>query len=206
MPGRRTSAVYFAWPVTLSRPSTRGCDLPTTLSLSLDGHAGGSSLGCAALASSCKTAACAVTCVPGGGFCPDAVIAAANTFGYVPQRQRLPETAVLTSSSDGFWLVASSAAQLMTMPGVQKPHCMASWAMNCSWIGASLSPLASPSTVVTARVPTSSASVMHEQTGMPSRCTVQALHEPRSHTTLVPVMPRSKRSASASVVPGITLK
>ena len=47
---------------------------------------------------------------------------------------------------------------------------------------------------------------MHEQTGVPSRCTVQALHEPRSHTTLVPVRPRLKRSASASVVAGSTFR
>jgi len=90
------------------------------------------------------------------------------------------------------------------MPGVQKPHCMASLAMNCSWIGVSLSPSASPSMVVTSRVPTSTASVMHDETGVPSRCTVQALHEPRSHTTLVPVRPSVKRSASASVVDGST--
>ncbi len=60
--------------------------------------------------------------------------------------------------------------------------------------------------VVTSRVPTSMASVMHEKTGVPSRCTVQALHEPRSQTTLVPVSASSKRSASASVVDGRTLR
>ena len=59
--------------------------------------------------------------------------------------------------------------------------------------------------VVTCASPTSMASVMHEQTGLPSRCTVQALHAPRSQTTLVPVRPSWKRSASASVAAGSTL-
>jgi hypothetical protein len=40
--------------------------------------------------------------------------------------------------------------------------------------------------VVTVCRPQSTASVMHEYTGCPSRCTVQAPHEPRSHTSLVP--------------------
>lgn len=34
-----------------------------------------------------------VSSVQPSAFCPDAVITAVNTFGYVPQRQRLPETA-----------------------------------------------------------------------------------------------------------------
>src|SRR5947209_2702048 len=52
-----------------------------------------------------------------------AASAARKMLGYVPQRQRCPLTAVFTSSSVQFGLCSMSAAQLITIPGVQKPHC-----------------------------------------------------------------------------------
>src|SRR6202012_16358 len=61
---------------------------------------------------------------------PAASMVAAKTLGYVPQRQRLPEMAWRTSCSEGCGFFAISAAQLITMPGVQKPHCMASCLTN----------------------------------------------------------------------------
>ena len=55
-----------------------------------------------------------------------ALRAAANTCGYVPQRQVLPAVACLISSvvAEGFF--SSAAATDITIPGVQKPHCCAS--------------------------------------------------------------------------------
>ena len=64
-------------------------------------------------------------------------------------------------------------------PGVQKPHCIASCSMKASCTGCSTSPCARPSIVVTARSPTSIASIMQEQTGAPSSQTVQAEQAPR---------------------------
>ena len=53
--------------------------------------------------------------------------------------------------------------------------------------------------MVTARGPTSTAKVMHEQTGIPSSQTVQAEHAPRLQAILVPVRPSGPRKTSASV-------
>src|SRR5204862_3928212 len=58
-----------------------------------------------------------------------------------------------------------------------------------------------PSIVVTARPPIVCTSVMHESTGTPSSCTVQAPQWPSAQATFVPVRPRSPRSVSASVWP-----
>ena len=74
----------------------------------------------------------------------------------------------------------------MTIPGVQKPHCIASASMNACCTGWSSSPLASPSMVVTGRPTASRANVVHAHTGVPSSHTVHAEHEPRSHPTFVP--------------------
>ncbi len=95
---------------------------------------------------------------------------------------------------------SSSAAQLITMPGVQKPHCSASCSMKASWTGCSRSPCGKPFDGRDSRAPTSIASIMQEQTGAPSSQTVQAEHAPRLHAILVPVSPSGPRSASASVI------
>src|SRR5439155_26220774 len=55
---------------------------------------------------------------------------ASNTLGYVPQRHRWPLTAAFTSSSVHSGFRSTSAAQLITMPGVQKPQCLAACSMN----------------------------------------------------------------------------
>ena len=66
-------------------------------------------------------------------------------------------------------------------------------------------PRASPSIVVTARGPTSTASIMQEQTGVPSSQTVQAEHAPRLQPIFVPVSPSGPRRTSASVARDSTL-
>ncbi len=95
MLGRLTSAVYFALPVALSSPSTRGRSLYALPLLSAS--------------------------LPTGVTTPAAESAASNTFGYVPQRQRFPEQACRTCSSvTGLpGLPRSSAETLITKPGVQ---------------------------------------------------------------------------------------
>ncbi len=72
----------------------------------------------------------------------------------------------------------SSDLQAITMPGVQKPHWRASCCTNASWIGSSLSPLASPSMVVIFLPTASTARVMQLVTSMPSRWTLQAAAGP----------------------------
>ena len=60
--------------------------------------------------------------------------------------------------------------------------------------------------VVTARAPTSIASIMQEATGAPSSQTVQAEQAPRSQPILVPVRSSGPRSTSARVVRGWTCR
>lgn len=86
----------------------------------------------------------------------------------------------------------------MICPGVQKPHCIASWAMNesCS--------LSSPSfprpSIVTTLLPwASTASMEQEQTALPSRRMEQAPHTPSSHPFFGPVRPTRSLSVSRRV-------
>ena len=85
------------------------------------------------------------------------------------------------------------------MPGVQKPHCIASCATNASWTGCKSSPRARPSMVVMSRPAASTARMVQEQTGSPSSQTVQAEHAPRLQPILVPVNPSGPRRASTRV-------
>src|SRR2546423_5948662 len=122
---------------------------------------------------------------------------ASSILGYAPQRHRLPDIACLTSSEVGCGVDSTSAAAETIWPGVQKPHWSASARTNASTRGCS----ARPSIVVTSRPPTVWTRVMHESTGTPSSCTVQAPQWPSLQAILVPVRPRSSRNASASVRP-----
>src|ERR1019366_1017378 len=76
--------------------------------------------------------------------------------------------------------------------------------MKACCTGWSVSPLANPSMVVMSWPTASRTNVVHAHTGVPSVHPVQAEHEPRSHPTLVPLMPSSNRSTSASVCRGST--
>ncbi len=110
--------------------------------------------------------------------------------------------AAFTSSSVGLGLRARSAAQLITNPGVQNPHCMASCSTKAACTGCRWPCFAKPSIVVTSRPRTSIASIMHEQIGFPSIQTVQAQHAPVLQAILVPVRSSGPRSTSASVMRG----
>src|SRR6185312_4386630 len=71
------------------------------------------------------------------------------------------------------------------MPGVQKPHCRPCSCLNPSWIGCSSLALARPSTVVTSRPSTCTASIVQDLIAWPSTSTVQAPHDLRD--LLLPV-------------------
>ena len=89
------------------------------------------------------------------------------------------------------------------MPGVQMPHWAAPWARKdfCRPPSVPSAP-ARPSTVSTVRPPTWPIATRQAQTCRPSSRTVQAPQSPASQPTLVPVRPRSSRSAAASRVTG----
>ena len=102
----------------------------------------------------------------------------------------------------GFGLRSSRAAQLITMPGVQKPHCMASCFTKAAWTGCIVSPWDRPSMVVIWRPMVSIDKVMQASAGVLSIQTVHAEQEPRSQTTLVPVSPMLSRRVWARVSRG----
>src|SRR4030095_16653335 len=85
------------------------------------------------------------------------------------------------------------------MAGVQKPHCSPWFSQNDSRSGWSLSPPASPSTVVTAQPSACTANIRQERAEAPSTRTVQLPHTPCSQARCVPVKSRSSRRKSASV-------
>src|SRR4051812_28466766 len=122
---------------------------------------------------------------------------ASSIRGYAPQRHRLPAIPWRTRSGVRSGSASTSAAAETIWPGVQKPHWSASARTKASTSGWSRS----PSIVVTSRSPTVWTSVMHDSTGTPSSCTVQAPQCPSPHATLVPVSVRSSRRVSASVRP-----
>ena len=73
-------------------------------------------------------------------------------------------------------------------PGVQKPHCSASSAMNAFCTGCSR-PGDTPSTVVTVLPATRRAGIRQLTMGVPSTSTVHAPQTPDPQTNLVPVSP-----------------
>jgi hypothetical protein len=77
--------------------------------------------------------------------------------------------------------------QAITMPGVQKPHWRASCLQKASCSGCSLSPLDSPSMVLTWRPTASSARVMQLLTSIPSICTLQPLLDKEKNPTLLQI-------------------
>src|SRR5689334_13915745 len=84
------------------------------------------------------------------------------------------------------------------MPGVQKPHCRPCFSVNPSCTGCSLPPCSRPSTVVTVQPSACTASTVHDFTGWPSRCTVQAPQWLVSQPTCVPVIAKFSRMRCTS--------
>src|SRR6516165_1694165 len=104
----------------------------------------------------------------------------------------LPLIALLISSSDGFLLVASSAADCMIWPAWQYPHCGTLKARQAFCTGC-LPCGSRPSIVVTERPETSLTAVMQARVAAPSTWTVQAPHSATPHPYFVPVSPNSSR-------------
>ena len=110
-----------------------------------------------------------------------------------------------TSSAVGSGLRSISAAAAIVMPGVQKPHCIASWSMNACLHRVQLVALGETLDrrdlrARRLRPPASCRS----RCGAPSSQTVQAEQAPRLQAILVPVSPSGPRNASASVMRGST--
>ena len=89
----------------------------------------------------------------------------------------------------------SSSSAVMSMPGVQKPHCSPWCSWNASWSGWS-AVRRRPSTVMTSAPSAWTASIRQERTASPSTRTVHAPQTPCSQPTWVPVRPRSSRRKS----------
>ena len=110
----------------------------------------------------------------------------------------------LSSSAPGWRATRSSA--LITMPGVQKPHCRPWHSRNAACIGCSVpSAAASPSIVRTLAPAACAASTLHDLTARPSTSTVHAPHWAVSQPTCVPVSARSMRRKSTSSVRSSTV-
>ena len=90
---------------------------------------------------------------------------------------------------------------LITMPGVQKPHCRAWCSRNIACIGCSVPSFAAmPSIVVTLDPFAWTASMVQLLTDSPFTCTTHAPHWLVSQPTCVPVRPMPSRSISTSRV------
>ena len=102
------------------------------------------------------------------------------------------------------WCVTRSTA-LITMPGVQKPHCRPWQVLNAACIGCSVpSAAARPSIVVTTAPWACTASRLQLLVAWPAMCTVQAPHCPVSQPTWVPVKRSVSRMKLTSSVCGST--
>src|ERR1041385_1821849 len=100
----------------------------------------------------------------------------------------------MVCSSSSLPLRRTMSTAVITMPGVQKPHCRPWFSRNASCIGCNgPSGAASPSMVSTAPPSAWSASVVQDFTAMPLRWTTQAPHCEVSQPTWVPVSRRCSR-------------
>ena len=130
---------------------------------------------------------------------------ARTMFWYPVQRQMLPSSSSRISPSLALgWFLHRSTA-LITMPGVQKPHCRPWHSLNAACMGCMVpSADAMPSMVVTSAPCACTASMAQDLTARPFTCTVQAPHWLVSQPTWVPVSIRCSRSAWTSRVLGGT--
>src|SRR5688572_1667849 len=108
--------------------------------------------------------------------------------------------AMRTSRSVGSGLSRRNSSNVVSIPGVQKPHCRPWLSRNASCKGCSLSgDGAMPSTVRISWPSACTASIKQERAERPSSRMVQAPHTPCSQPRCVPVRPSSTRRKSASV-------
>ncbi len=114
-------------------------------------------------------------------------------FWYPVQRQIAPEIAVRISRSVGSGFSSSSARVVISMPGVQKPHCRACISWKPCWIGSSRPSTSSDSTVRISCPSHMAARMVHDLTGCPSISTTQAPQLEVSQPQWVPVRPAVSR-------------
>src|SRR5205807_10444464 len=100
---------------------------------------------------------------------------------------RLPAKPCRMSSGEGLGCLSIMALQAMTNPGVQNPHCEASFSTKACCTGCNLPSCINDSTVVIGLCCASMASTEQEYTVLLSTSTVQAPHSARSQTRLAPV-------------------
>ena len=99
-------------------------------------------------------------------------------------------------------VVSSSSTAVISIPGVQKPHCRPCFSQNASCSGCMSSALPSPSMVRISAPAAWTASMRQERALSPLTSTVQAPQTPCSQPTWVPVSPRPSRRKSLSSVRG----
>ena len=98
-----------------------------------------------------------------------------------------PEIAVRISCSVGFGFSSSSARAVISIPGVQNPHCSAWRSWKPSWTGSSLPSTSRSSTVRISWPSHIAARIVHDLTGWPSISTTQAPQLEVSQPQWVPV-------------------
>src|SRR5690606_7322367 len=143
-----------------------------------------------------------VTSVPAG--CSAAQRTARTMFSYPVQRHSCPEMASRISPSDGSGLVSSSARAVISIPGVQNPHCRPWHSMNPCCTGSSWPLRARPSTVRISWPWAITASMVQDFSGLPSNHTTQVPQLEVSHPQWVPVRPRCWRRKCTSSSRGST--
>src|SRR5438874_8523237 len=122
-------------------------------------------------------------------------------FWYPVQRQRLPSSSARIVFSSALGCLCTRSIALITIPGVQKPHCRPWHSLNAACIGCSVpSAAARPSMVVISAPGCCTASVLQALIARPFTSTVQAPHCAVSQPTCVPVRRRCSRNAVTSSV------
>jgi len=127
-------------------------------------------------------------------------------FSYPVHRQTWPDIASRTSSAVGPELLSSSQRAVISMPGVQKPHCSPWHSAKAVCIGSSAPCFVSPSTVVTRCPSAMTARIVQDLTGVSSSHTTHAPQLDVSQPQCEPVSPRSSRRKWISSSRGSTTR
>ena len=130
--------------------------------------------------------------------CSAAQRTALTMFLYPVQRQMAPEIATRISCSVGFGFSSRSARAVISIPGVQNPHCSACRSWKPIWTGSSRPSTSSDSTVRISCPSHITARVVHDLTGLPSISTTQAPQLEVSQPQCVPVRPGVSRMKCTS--------
>ncbi len=127
-------------------------------------------------------------------------------FSYPVHRQTWPDIASRISSEvgSGFW--SSSQRAVISMPGVQNPHCSPWQAAKPSCTGSSAPPRPKPSTVSICRLSAMTASTVHDLTGVWSSQITQAPQFEVSQPQCEPVSRSSSRRKWISSSRGSTTR